>query len=538
MRIFSIMKKCWARLIGAGHPLYALSAVGVIILSSLLTQQQVFQTFHLVSVNSLGVEANKRSERAAVSSDGRFIAFISLADNLVSGDTNAQDDVFVRDIQSGTTERVSLDSFGNEANEQSVGTPWISADGRFVGFTSFATNLRPGDEPGTPDIFLHDRETGITEHITERGGPADFSADGRFVAFGRPAYLTPDFVSSVWVKDRMTNSVTQVDEGANSHSDYGLDMSDDGRVVAFGSRASNLVAGDTNDRPDVFVRDMTTGVIERVSVDSFGNQGNGQSGFCAISPDGRYVAFESFSNNLVPDGNPGLFIHDRLSSSTRRIGSSSSSTPSFSPSGDLVFQSPDGNLVPDDTNGAVDIFIYDVITEVYERIDVRLADPAALQGGGADVSPDDRFVAFTMVKRNEDPNGTDFLSKIFRYDREPFTYDFDGFHQPVENLPVMNEVKAGRAIPVKFSLGGDQGMNIFAAGFPRTEPFNCANPILVNGIEETVSAGSSSLSYNAATQMYTYVWKTDNAWELTCRQLVVKLADGSIHRANFKFKKN
>ncbi len=116
-------------------------------------------------------------------------------------------------------------------------------------------------------------------------------------------------------------------------------------------------------------------------------------------------------------------------------------------------------------------------------------------------------------------------------------YNFSGFFQPVDNLPVFNSVKAGSSIPVKFSLSGDQGLDIFAAGYPKSQVITCDSTAPVDGIEETVAAGSSSLSYDASTDQYSYVWKTDKAWAGTCRQLVVKLNDGTSHRANFQLTK-
>jgi len=115
------------------------------------------------------------------------------------------------------------------------------------------------------------------------------------------------------------------------------------------------------------------------------------------------------------------------------------------------------------------------------------------------------------------------------------TYYFTGFFQPVDNLPTLNVVNAGRAIPVKFSLGGDQGLDIFAAGYPASAVVTCGSTA-EDAIEETVTAGSSSLSYDASTDTYTYVWKTNKSWTGTCRTLVVKLDNGSYHYANFKFK--
>ncbi|MBI5825202.1 MAG: PxKF domain-containing protein [Chloroflexi bacterium] len=118
---------------------------------------------------------------------------------------------------------------------------------------------------------------------------------------------------------------------------------------------------------------------------------------------------------------------------------------------------------------------------------------------------------------------------------EQIPYPFTGFFQPVDNLPTLNIVNAGRAIPVKFKLAGDQGLNIFPIGYPASTSVACGTTA-EDVIEETVTAGSSSLSYNTTTGQYTYVWKTNKAWAGTCRTLVIKLNDGTYHRANFKFK--
>ena len=113
-------------------------------------------------------------------------------------------------------------------------------------------------------------------------------------------------------------------------------------------------------------------------------------------------------------------------------------------------------------------------------------------------------------------------------------YDFTGFFSPVSNLPTLNVVNAGRAIPVKFSLSGNKGLNIFAANSPYTVSINCDGTSPESDVTETVNAGGSSLNYSPDT--YNYVWKTESSWAGTCRQLVVKLNDGSTHTANFKFK--
>jgi hypothetical protein len=116
-------------------------------------------------------------------------------------------------------------------------------------------------------------------------------------------------------------------------------------------------------------------------------------------------------------------------------------------------------------------------------------------------------------------------------------YDFSGFFRPVDNLPMLNSLKAGSAVPVKFSLAGYQGLDILAAGSPASQRISCSFGGDIDAIEQTVSAGSSSLSYDVTTDRYSYVWKTSSLWAGTCRQLVVELDDGSVHKAFFKFTK-
>jgi len=118
-----------------------------------------------------------------------------------------------------------------------------------------------------------------------------------------------------------------------------------------------------------------------------------------------------------------------------------------------------------------------------------------------------------------------------------FGYNFTGFFRPVDNLPVLNITKAGSAVPVKFSLNGNQGLSIFAGGYPTSGTIACNSTDLYDYIDETVTAGGSSLSYDASANQYVYVWKTEKSWAGSCRQLVVKLSDGTYHRANFNFSK-
>ncbi len=124
----------------------------------------------------------------------------------------------------------------------------------------------------------------------------------------------------------------------------------------------------------------------------------------------------------------------------------------------------------------------------------------------------------------------------FVYGVSTQVYDFSGFFAPVDNLPTLNSAKAGSSIPVKFSLGGDQGLNIFAGGSPGSQTVACSSGAPIDVIEQTTSAGAGTLQYDSVTDQYTYVWKTQKSWAGTCRQLVVELADGQQHEGQFIFK--
>lgn len=331
-----------------------------------------------VSVDSDGVQGNASSLYPAISADGRFVSFASIANNLVPGDTNSFTEVFVHDRTLGRTERVAVSSAGVQGNGYSFDSA-LSADGRFVAFSSLANNLVPGDTNGFYDIFVRDRATGTTERVSvdSNGGEANgysytptISADGRFVAFYSLADTlvsgdTND-VSDVFVHDRATGATERVSVNTDGSETFGLygsryaDISADGRFVVFASDATDLIADDTDDVEDIFVHDLVTGTTDRVSVDASNP---------VISGDGRYVAFESFSDNLVPGGNNyelDVFVHDREAGTTEQVsvdtcgiqGDDRSDQPAISADGLVVaFTSEATNLVADDTNGVSDVFV-------------------------------------------------------------------------------------------------------------------------------------------------------------------------------------
>ena len=115
-------------------------------------------------------------------------------------------------------------------------------------------------------------------------------------------------------------------------------------------------------------------------------------------------------------------------------------------------------------------------------------------------------------------------------------YNWAGFLEPIDNLPTVNSVKAGSAIPVTFSLGGNYGLNIFTSGYPKAQQVACGSSATTDEVEQTVTAGASGLAYDATSNTYSYTWKTDKKWAGTCRQLVLKLVDGSEHIALLQFK--
>ncbi len=361
-----------------------------------------------VSVASDGPQGNDYSVGPSISADGRYVAFASYADNLVAGDTNSEYDIFVHDRQAGETSRVSIASDGTQANGLS-NQPTISANGQYVAFYSWASNLIVGDTGDYGDIFVHDRQTGETSRVVEMAdgnlGRTSISADGRYVAFDAYNYnLVPgdtNFAVDVFVHDRQTGQTSRVSVASdgtqgNAHSSRGS-ISADGRYVAFQSQSDNFVLDDTNGTDDIFVHDRQMGETSRVSVASDGTQGTGGSAFPSLSANGRYVAFQSWANNLVADDTGAyadIFVHDRLTGETSRVsaasdgteGNSDSSFPSISENAlsvAVAFNSEASNLVPSDTNGYRDVFVHELdapIAPTYTisgRITVGAGQPLA-----------------------------------------------------------------------------------------------------------------------------------------------------------------
>lgn len=346
------------------------------------------QSTERVSVSTLGVEADLACDSPSINANGRWVAFASAATTLVAGDANGLSDVFVRDRTSVSTERVSVGIGGVEGNGVSW-DPFLSADGRYVAFTSAADNLVGGDVNAAEDVFLHDRFLGTTLRVC-------------------------------------LNSIGLAANGASSSAS----LSGDGRMVAFDSVADNLVLGDANLLRDVFVRDRTSGTTVRVSVNSAGGEANGASSRPSISADGRFVAFESDADNLVLNDVNGLrdvFVHDLLTGTTILVSGGLSGAPSngasehasLAASGRFVaFESVADNLLPADANGCTDVFVRDTLSGVTTRASV---DSSGLEGDAASRNPfiaaGGRYVTFDSEATNLVLGDVNGVTDVFCRDR-------------------------------------------------------------------------------------------------------------------------
>jgi Tol biopolymer transport system component len=358
------------------------------------------------------------------------VVFESDASNLVSNDTNRATDVFVVDTETGQIERVSVDSSGNQGNGDSYYAD-ISADGRYVAFASDAENLVSGDTNRWTDIFRHDRQTGETILISVAydGGLADFisdapslSADGNRVAFYSYAKnlvaVDTNGAADVFVRDvaagrTILASVSSEGRQGNNHS-FVARLSPDGVFVGFDSYASNLVPNDKNNVRDLFAHNLETGETELISVSSEGKQTDKDSFACSFSGDDRYVAFYSYSDRLVngdTNGVADVFVRDRQARETVRVsegpngrqGDNGSWIPVIT--GDaryLVFYSLATNLTdPPVQNGRRNVYLRDMTRNQTYRLTF------ALEGGDPDhecrtpvISADGRWVAYCAWASN------------------------------------------------------------------------------------------------------------------------------------------
>jgi len=398
-----------------------------------------------VSQSRSGGNPNGNSSWPSISSNGRFVAFSSYASNLVAHDTNATSDVFVRDVLNGTTTRVSVASSGAQADGASF-TPSISADGNAVAFQSFATNLVPGDTEGHADIFVHYRSTGKTIRVSvARGGgganddslqPA-ISADASTVAFSsvatnlvaQPVNAT-GLCCDIFVRNLVTRVTTLADrmlDGTGSADSFSPTLSATGRFVAFGSWGCSLVKGiPCLDESNVFVWDVSARKMTLVTRATTGGVADGCGANPAISADGTLVAFTSDGGNLIPnDTNSAndVFLRNLTTGQTRRVSVTSKGAQTngalgrvtMSSDGRLIaFQSDAWNIVPNDSNLVSDIFAHDMQTGKTTRVSVSSSGAQAdAFSANAAISGDGTSIVFESDADNLVPADTNFTTDIF-----------------------------------------------------------------------------------------------------------------------------
>jgi Tol biopolymer transport system component len=378
-----------------------------VIAAQALRPQPIAGKSRRVSTANGGQQGNSDSSEAAISGDGRYVAFDSNASNLVPGDTNHATDIFVVDMKSHAIQRVSVGTSGRQALGGDLGSqsiePAISLNGRYVAFTSSASTLVPADTNGRADIFVRDLRLNVTQRVSMGAGSTQgngrsaggsLSADGRYVAFtswsDNLVARDGNRSSDVFVRDVRTNVTRLVsldDNGLQGHlGSEEAQISADGGWVAFESFAPDLVPGDTNATSDVFVRDLAKQTTIRVSVGPDGAQTIGGSRqFGSVSPsisaDGRKVAFSSFAAGLVVgDQLPraDAYVRDLASGKTQRVAVGPRGalgdlgggiSPALSSDGRYVtFASVAGNLVAGDTNAQFDIFVRDLLKQTTRRI--------------------------------------------------------------------------------------------------------------------------------------------------------------------------
>lgn len=461
-----------------------------------------------ISFTTTGGEPRGMSVQPVISGDGRFVAFASLAWNIVPDDNNGTFDVFVRDRRSQTTYCVSVTPSGKPGNERSL-QPAINADGSKIAFQSFADNLISGDRNGQADVFVRDLKKGKTVRVsvasdrsealgaTAVSGSPQATSDGRYVVFDSRANtlvlndtLSPnpgaakagmfarmsheelaraikgkvDNWWDIFLRDRTTRETKRLSvnsDGVEANWDSWFpSISDDGSTVAFTTRASNLVPEDINDKRDVYAYDIKQGKPELISVANDCSLGNDDSWYSSVSSDGRYVAFFSHASNLVTGDNnkkADVFIRDRVTRKTIPVsvnakgewGNGHSVRPKMTPDGKyVVFHSSASNLVEGDKNGKADIFVYERSSNMLECI-------IASSNGDSwcpSISADGRYVTYYSYASNLVPNDSNNNADIFVYDRKNNT---------TARVSISSSGKEGNRMSWYPSISGDGSFVVF-----------------------------------------------------------------------------
>ena len=417
--------------------------------TDIFVRDLVAGTTTLVSVSTNGGPANGASTDPVMTPDGRYVAFISRASNLVPGDTNGIPDIFVRDLVAGTNCLVSVGALLPSGSVSPImAAPVITPDGRYVAFFSLATNLAPA-VPGTSkgEVYVRDRLMGTTTWASTNaaaivstalglsGMPAyhpRLSDDGRYVAFKAGATTTTGAGVILQYDSTMAATAVVNTNGIAGSVDlddsYGPEMTPDGRFIAFARQEGSLGSGYSS----VHVWDAQLNLDTLVSDDGSGVPANTTSCAPVISPDGQFVAFLSNATNLVANAvtnGSHVYLRNLPSSTTQLvdvdtngIGSTADTLTSLGLSTDgrfVAFSSPDGSLVGLDKNRAEDVFVRDLVAGTTEMVSQRNATviPQAADGlstlSPVSVSADGRWVAFASPADDLVPNDTNKQPDVF-----------------------------------------------------------------------------------------------------------------------------
>jgi hypothetical protein len=424
-----------------------------LVITFLIVPSLAAQQLNLVSINGAGTASGNAESfvgYSTLSSDGRYVAFTSTASDIVPNDTNGAWDLFVRDLSTGTTTLVSVNAAGTNSGNGNSGVSGIngpsfllpsfaiSGNGRWIAFSSFATDLAPKDTNGLEDIYVRDLQTGMTSLVTiNAAGSAsgngystfpNITADGSTVSFRSRAndLATNDSsntITDVFVRRLSTGittlvSVNATGTGSGNNGSGAHTISDDGRYVAFSSFASNLVPNDTNGtRQDIFLRDLQAGttILISANADATGS-GNDESFVPLVSADGSHVVFNSAATNLVslPDNNQtyDVFVRDVQAGTTSLVSINRQGTAASngdSAVDNIGVMSSDGNIIGfgsnatdlvnvNDSNGQLDVFVRNIAAGTTSLASINVAGTAAGQTfsglNGISLSADGRFVSF------------------------------------------------------------------------------------------------------------------------------------------------
>jgi Tol biopolymer transport system component len=427
---------------------------------ALISSSCVFVRRVTVDVAGGNPDASTVPDKLSFSADGRYVVFDSHASDLVANDGNNAKDVFVRDLLTGVTNRVSVDAAGEDANDfSSVAS--ISDDGRYVAFMSLASDLGPSDDGLFEDVFVRDLQMSTTTKVSVAmddgngndgnadagSAPGAISGNGRYVSFRSlagnlvaddgPPDPTGNGPADIFVRDLVTGTTEKVSGDltgglGESSGSFGSDVSDDGRYVAFSSWEGDLVADDDNGLSDIFLRDTMLDVTTRISVDTAGADPDSGSFLPAITPDGRYIAFTSSASDLEAfdsDTFTDAFVVDRLSNTTRRVsvdlsgddanGHVRSNTSISNDGRHVAFLSNASDLVPGDSNAKADAFVRDLATATTRRVSVgAFGQQAFAEEPTIGISGNGQYVAF-LGDDLTGQDGDDFIDVFVRYTRQP-----------------------------------------------------------------------------------------------------------------------